>query len=42
MLEPTSGADKAKILAALDKLEAGGSTAGGEGIRVAYKLARTR
>ena len=39
VLEPTSGADKAKILAALDKLEAGGSTAGGEGIRVAYKLA---
>ncbi len=39
VLEPTSGADKAKIMAALDKLEAGGSTAGGEGIRLAYSLA---
>jgi Ca-activated chloride channel family protein len=39
VLEPTSGADKAKIMAALEKLEAGGSTAGGEGIRMAYKLA---
>ncbi len=36
---PTSGADKAKIMAALDQLHAGGSTAGGEGIRMAYKLA---
>ncbi|MEI9991367.1 MAG: VWA domain-containing protein [Rhizomicrobium sp.] len=39
VLEPTPGTDKAKILAALDRLEAGGSTAGGEGIRVAYRLA---
>lgn len=39
VLEPTSGADKAKILAALDRLAAGGSTAGGEGIRQAYALA---
>jgi len=39
VLPPTSGADKAKILAALDQLEAGGSTAGGEGIRMAYQLA---
>ncbi|MGH6870121.1 MAG: vWA domain-containing protein [Rhizomicrobium sp.] len=39
VLDPTSGADKQKILAALDKLEAGGSTAGGEGIRMAYQLA---
>ncbi|MEJ0028738.1 MAG: VWA domain-containing protein [Rhizomicrobium sp.] len=39
VLEPTPGTDKAKILAALDRLEAGGSTAGGEGIRVAYQLA---
>ena len=39
VLEPTSGADKAKIMAALDRLQAGGSTAGGEGIRMAYKLA---
>ena len=40
VLPPTSGADKAKIVAALDALEAGGSTAGGEGIELAYKLAR--
>ncbi len=39
VLEPTSGADKPKILAALDRLSAGGSTAGGEGIRMAYQLA---
>jgi len=39
VLEPTSGADKLKIDAALDRLSAGGSTAGGEGIRMAYKLA---
>ena len=31
--------DKGKILAALDRLEAGGSTAGGEGIALAYSLA---
>ena len=40
VLEPTSGADKGKILAALDNLSAGGSTAGAEGIRQAYQLAR--
>lgn len=40
VLEPTSGADKAKIMAALDKLSAGGSTAGGEGLRLAYNLAK--
>jgi len=39
VLEPTSGSQKEKILEALDKLEAGGSTAGGEGIRLAYQLA---
>lgn len=39
VLEPTPGSNKAKILAALDRLEAGGSTAGGEGIRLAYQLA---
>ena len=38
MLEPTS--DKQAILAALDMLQAGGSTAGGEGIKLAYDLAR--
>lgn len=40
VLEPTSGNDKGKILAALDNLSAGGSTAGAEGIRQAYQLAR--
>ena len=39
-LPPTSGADKATILAALDRLEAGGSTAGGAGIELAYKVAQ--
>jgi Ca-activated chloride channel family protein len=40
VLEPTSGANKRAIVAALDMLEAGGSTAGGEGIRQAYELAK--
>jgi len=40
VLEPTSGADKGRILAALDRLSAGGSTAGGEGLRLAYSLAK--
>ncbi|MCP5432037.1 MAG: VWA domain-containing protein [Alphaproteobacteria bacterium] len=40
VLEPTSGKDKARILAALDRLDAGGSTAGAEGIRQAYALAK--
>ncbi|MGH6650251.1 MAG: vWA domain-containing protein [Sphingopyxis sp.] len=39
VLEPTSAGEKSKILAALDRLEAGGSTAGAEGIRQAYALA---
>jgi len=39
VLEPTSVKEKGKILAALDRLAAGGSTAGGEGIRQAYALA---
>lgn len=39
VLPTTLGSDKAKILAALDQLHAGGSTAGGEGIRMAYQLA---
>ncbi|MFV0566677.1 MAG: von Willebrand factor type A domain-containing protein [Flavobacteriaceae bacterium] len=39
VLEPTSGKNKAKILEALDNLQAGGSTAGGQGIMLAYKLA---
>lgn len=39
MLEPTPVKEKGKILAVLDRLTAGGSTAGGEGIRQAYALA---
>ena len=39
VLEPTRAADKNKILAALDQLNSGGSTAGAEGIRQAYQLA---
>ena len=40
VLPPTSGVDKTTILNTLARLEAGGSTAGGEGIRLAYDLAR--
>lgn len=40
VLEPTSGAEKKKIIDALDRLEAGGSTAGGAGIKLAYATAR--
>ncbi|MBO6716483.1 MAG: VWA domain-containing protein [Rhizobiaceae bacterium] len=39
VLEPTKGSDRAKILAALDNLEAGGRTAGEAGIQEAYRLA---
>ena len=39
VLEPTSGDNKDKIMDAFDNLSAGGSTAGGEGIELAYKLA---
>ena len=39
VLEPTSGNNKEKIIAALDNLYSGGSTAGGAGIKLAYKLA---
>ena len=39
VLEPTSGSDKNIIIEALNNLEAGGSTAGGQGIELAYKLA---
>ncbi len=38
-LEPTRVSDKARIRAAIDKLGAGGSTAGAEGIQDAYRLA---
>jgi Ca-activated chloride channel family protein len=40
VLPSTSGAEKDKIIAALDNLSAGGSTAGGEGIELAYKTAQ--
>lgn len=40
VLEPTDGNDKKKIMDALDKLQAGGSTAGGAGIQLAYKIAK--
>jgi len=39
VLEPTKASDKAKILSALETLSAGGSTAGAEGIELAYRLA---
>lgn len=40
VLPPTAGDKKETIIAALDQLQAGGSTAGGQGIRLAYKTAR--
>lgn len=40
VLPPTSGENKRTILEALDRLEAGGSTAGGAGIRLAYEVAK--
>lgn len=40
VLPPTPGSQKETILAAIDNLEAGGSTAGGEGIQLAYQLAQ--
>lgn len=39
VLESTAGSEKAKILAALDSLQAGGSTHGSAGIELAYALA---
>jgi Ca-activated chloride channel family protein len=40
VLTPTNGLDKTKIKDAIDNLEAGGSTAGGAGIKLAYKTAK--
>ena len=40
VLPSTSGAENIKIKDAIDQLQAGGSTAGGEGIQLAYKIAR--
>lgn len=39
VLEPTSASEKGKIMQALQNLQAGGGTAGAEGIRTAYQLA---
>ena len=39
VLEPTKATNRAKILSALNNLSAGGSTAGAEGIELAYQLA---
>ncbi|MFH6946530.1 von Willebrand factor type A domain-containing protein [Flavobacterium sp. FlaQc-50] len=39
VLPPTSGDEKETIIKALDHLSAGGSTAGGAGIELAYKVA---
>ncbi len=40
VLPSTSGEDKKKIIEALENLEAGGSTAGGAGINLAYSIAK--
>lgn len=40
VLPATSGSEKSKIIEALENLSAGGSTAGGEGIELAYKTAQ--
>jgi Ca-activated chloride channel family protein len=39
VLEPTPGNQRARIIAALDRLQAGGSTNGGAGINLAYAMA---
>lgn len=41
VLEPTSASDRQKILAAIDGLQPGGSTAGAAGIQAAYDLAKS-
>jgi Ca-activated chloride channel family protein len=40
VLPSTSGTNKQAIMEAMDKLQAGGSTAGGQGIELAYKIAQ--
>ncbi len=40
-LSPTAVSDKARILAAIEQLQAGGSTAGAEGLQQAYRMAET-
>ncbi|HVJ14201.1 MAG TPA: VWA domain-containing protein [Polyangiaceae bacterium] len=39
VLPPTAGSDREEITSALDRLQAGGSTNGGEGIELAYAMA---
>jgi Ca-activated chloride channel family protein len=39
VLESTRGSEKEKILSSLNNLQAGGSTAGGAGIKLAYQIA---
>lgn len=39
VLPPTSGGDRGRILAAIERLQAGGSTNGGAGIQLAYRTA---
>ncbi len=41
VLEPTAASDRATILTALDRLDAGGSTAGQEGLQQAYQVAES-
>jgi Ca-activated chloride channel homolog len=41
VLQPTQGTDKMKIKQAIDNLQAGGSTAGGQGIKLAYATAKS-
>jgi Ca-activated chloride channel family protein len=40
VLESTEGSEKQKIITALDQLQSGGSTAGGAGLNLAYKVAQ--
>jgi len=40
VLESTPGSKKEQIIAALDQLQSGGSTAGGAGLKLAYKVAQ--
>ncbi len=40
VLPPTPGDQKERIVAAIDRLQAGGSTAGGDGLQLAYRVAR--
>lgn len=40
VLQSTPASDKSKILAAFDSIQSGGSTAGGAGIELAYKVAK--